>query len=221
MAAHTKDEIAAQVAATIVVRAAAARVHAPEHLRQAIAPQRRAAARKPRQEVIVKRLLILGALAASLALAACGGGTGGGSSQPATPATATTTVAVKSIGGIGSVLVDSGGKALYSSDVEADGKVLCTGACTSFWKPLTQQSGTPTAPTGAGKLGVVRRPDGARQVTADGKLLYTFSEDAPGKVEGNGFSDDFDGRHFTWNAVLAGGKAAGAAGASSRGGYGY
>jgi predicted lipoprotein with Yx(FWY)xxD motif len=153
----------------------------------------------------VKGLLTLGAVAASLALAACGGG--GDSSTSAAPAEGTT-VAVKSIDGIGDVLVDPSGKALYSSDVEADGKVHCTGACTSFWKPLTVDAGKPTAAADAGKLSVIDRPDGAKQVAADGKPLYTFSEDAPGKVQGNGFSDDFDGRHFTWKAVLAGGDRA-------------
>ncbi|MGZ4279347.1 MAG: SCO0930 family lipoprotein, partial [Solirubrobacteraceae bacterium] len=76
-------------------------------------------------------------------------------------------------------------------------------------------SGTPTAPAGAGKLGVIKRPDGTNQVTVDGKPLYRFSEDAADKLEGNGFTDDFDGHHFTWNAALAGGKAAGTSGGTS------
>jgi predicted lipoprotein with Yx(FWY)xxD motif len=173
----------------------------------------------------VRRLLMLaGALAASLVLAACGGG-GDDSSGSATAAGGGTTVAVKSIDGIGDVLVDSSGKALYVSDVEADGKVRCTGACTSFWKPLTVDSGKPTAADGVGSIGVISRPDGAKQVTAGGKPLYTFVEDQPGKVEGNGFADDFGGRHFTWNAALAGGEMAGSSsggGSESRGNdYGY
>jgi predicted lipoprotein with Yx(FWY)xxD motif len=166
----------------------------------------------------MKRLLIAGAaLAASLALAACGDNsseetaapTGGGGQ----------TVALKSIDGIGDVLVDAGGKALYASDVESDGKVHCTDGCTSFWEPLTLDSGSPTAADGVGKLGVIKRADGARQVTADGKLLYTFSEDSAGEVEGNGFSDDFDGEHFTWNAVLAGGKLASSSSDDNQDGY--
>jgi predicted lipoprotein with Yx(FWY)xxD motif len=172
----------------------------------------------------MKRLMTSGAaLAATLALAACGGG--GGSSDSATTAGSTTTVAVKQVDGIGRVLVDASGKALYSSDVEADGEVRCTGACTSFWEPLTLDSGTPTATAGAGRLDVIKRPDGTKQVAVNGKPLYTFSEDAPDKVEGNGFTDDFDGRHFTWNAVLAGGKAAGTSGGASKASpgndYGY
>ena len=161
----------------------------------------------------MKRLLAAGTvLAASLILVACGGG-------PANTATksAGSTLSVKSIAGLGDVLVDAKGKALYASDVEANGHVRCVDGCTAFWQPLTLDSGPPVAPPRAGKLGVVKRPDGSRQVTAAGKLLYTFSEDSPGKVTGNGFTDDFDGRHFTWNAVLAGGQKAGSSG--NAGGY--
>jgi predicted lipoprotein with Yx(FWY)xxD motif len=174
----------------------------------------------------MKRRLTSGAaLAATLVLAACGGGGGGGASDSANSAGSATTVAVKQVDGIGRVLVDASGKALYSSDVEADGKVRCTGACTSFWEPLTVGSETPKATASAGTLGVIKRPDGTKQVAVDGKPLYTFAEDAPDKVEGNGFTDDFNGRHFTWNAVLAGGKAAGTSGGASKASpgndYGY
>jgi predicted lipoprotein with Yx(FWY)xxD motif len=163
----------------------------------------------------MRRLLTSGAaLAATLMLAACGGG-GGGSLDSGTTG-ATTTVAVKQVDGIGRVLVDANGKALYTSDVEADGKVRCTGACTSFWQPLTLGSGTPTAAAGAGALDVVKRPDGTKQVAVDGKPLYTFTEDGPDTVEGNGFADDFNGRHFTWSAVLAGGGTADASGGASK-----
>jgi predicted lipoprotein with Yx(FWY)xxD motif len=169
----------------------------------------------------VKRLLVTGAAALAIGLAACGGG-GGDSSGSGAAAGGGTTVAVKSIDGVGKVLVDSSGKALYASDVEADGKVRCTGACTSFWEPLTIDSAKPAAAGDVGTIGVISRPDGAKQVTVDGKLLYTFSEDAPGKVEGDGFADDFDGRHFKWNAVLAGGDSADSTGggASPRNDYG-
>jgi predicted lipoprotein with Yx(FWY)xxD motif len=152
-------------------------------------------------------------LAASLILVACGGEPAG----TATKSESASTVSVKSVAGIGDVLVDSAGRALYASDLEADGKVACVKGCTAFWQPLTLDSGAPAAPAEVGKLGVVKRPDGSRQVTAGGKLLYTFAEDSPGKVTGNGFSDDFDGRHFTWTAVLAGGKEADSSGAV--GGY--
>jgi predicted lipoprotein with Yx(FWY)xxD motif len=155
----------------------------------------------------MKKLLIFGAaVAASIVVAACGGGS---SEDTAVPASGKT-VSVMSMDGIGKVLVDSSGKALYASDVEADGKVHWTSS--SFWKPLTVDSGTPTAAAGVGKLGVIKRTDGSRQVTANGRLLYTFTEDSPGNAKGNGFSDDSNGEHFTWNAVLAGGDTADSSG---------
>jgi predicted lipoprotein with Yx(FWY)xxD motif len=167
------------------------------------------------------------ALAAALALASCGGGGNSGNSSnsaagQAGSGTRTDTVAVRQLSGIGSVLVNQSGKPLYTSDVEASGKIVCSsGACAAFWKPLTLDSGRPTGPAGAGKLGELKRPDGSTQVTANGRPLYTFAEDSPGKASGNGFTDDFDGHHFTWSVVRAGGAgAAGNAGGSS-GNYGY
>ena len=172
----------------------------------------------------MKRVLASGAaLAATLALAACGSSGGGGSSTTSMPASTGTAVSVKSIGGK-SVLVDSQGKALYAADQESGSKLLCTmSACTSFWKPLTTTSAKPTAGSGAGKIGTVKRPDGAMQVTVGGKPVYTFAEDSPGKLAGNGFSDQFGGQHFTWHAILAGGKASSGSTGSGQGqsGGGY
>jgi predicted lipoprotein with Yx(FWY)xxD motif len=143
--------------------------------------------------------VVLAAPVVALALGACGSSDDGGGSSAAK------TVSAKQVSGVGSVLVDSRGRALYTPEQEARGKILCTGECLSFWQPLVARSGTPT---GAGNLGVVRRPDGKRQVTRDGKPLYTFSEDSRGKVTGDGFKDDFGGRHFVWHAVLESGSTA-------------
>jgi predicted lipoprotein with Yx(FWY)xxD motif len=147
----------------------------------------------------VKRLLIFGVIAAAalsvgIAIAAArGGGSGGASNGGAT-------VSVKRIGSVGSVLVDSKGQALYRSDQERRGMVLCDGACLSFWQPLTV-SGTPKGSSLPGKLAVVRRPDGHRQVTYNGRLLYSFKLDKPGKVTGDGFKDAFGGQKFTWHVA--------------------
>ena len=156
--------------------------------------------------------------AATLTLAACGSsddGTGAAAGAGAPQ----TTVGIKNVSGLGDVLVDSGGLALYAADQEARGKIRCTGGCTSFWHPLTAGSGRPTAADGAGSADVIRRPDGTRQVTVDGKPLYTFVEDSPGKITGDGFRDEFGGRSFTWHVVLAGGGRSD--GGTARGGYGY
>ena len=168
----------------------------------------------------MKRLLISGAaVVAVLALAACGGGGGDNSSSPdATPSSnATTTVSVEEIGDAGRVLVDSAGKALYTADEEADSNVLCTEACLSFWTPLTIDARTPTASSVPGTLGVSERPDGSRQVTLGGKRLYSFAEDDPGEVTGDGFSDAFDGQTFTWHVVSVGGASDSSGGSSTNG----
>jgi CBS domain-containing protein/predicted lipoprotein with Yx(FWY)xxD motif len=106
------------------------------------------------------------------------------------------TVSIKNVGGAGKVLVDTKGRALYMNDEEHGRMVLCTGACLLFWTPLTV-SGTPKGTSLPGKLTVVKRPDGGRQVAYKGRLLYSFTLDKPGKVTGDGFKDAFGGQKFT------------------------
>jgi predicted lipoprotein with Yx(FWY)xxD motif len=155
----------------------------------------------------MRRLIIaLAAVVAVLALAACGGdGYDSSDSPPAAQSgDDTATVSVEELGDSGRVLVDSAGKALYAADEEADSSVVCTGGCTSFWMPLTIERGAPTGNSLPSELGVVARGDGTRQVTFDGKRLYTFVEDERGEVTGDGLSDAFDGQRFTWHVVSVG-----------------
>jgi predicted lipoprotein with Yx(FWY)xxD motif len=159
-------------------------------------------------------LLICAAFAASLVFAACGGDDGSAASGAAH------TVGVKHVDGLGAVLVDDTGKALYTPDQDRTGKIRCTGDCTTFWRPLDPGAGTPTAADGAGAVAVVQRPDGSRQVTADGRPLYTFSEDSAGAITGDGFHDAFGGRRFVWHVVLAG-KGPAPTKTSGSGQYGY
>ena len=150
------------------------------------------------------------AAAASVGLSACGGSSSSSSSASigSKPAAAGDTVSLKSVSGVGAVLVDSKGFALYSPVQEKSGTVRCIGSCTAIWVPLTLSKGV-SAPTASAslmsKLGTVMRPDGKSQVTFDGKPLYRFSPDgSPGKVTGNGASDQFGGRSFTWHVVSSG-----------------
>jgi predicted lipoprotein with Yx(FWY)xxD motif len=170
----------------------------------------------------MQRLLITGAaVVALLALAACGGGGNGGSNSSAVPpASNDTTLSVEQVGDAGRVLVSSAGKALYAADQEARNGVLCTGACLSFWEPLTIEAGAPTASSVPGMLGVSERPDGSRQVTHDGKRLYSFTEDQPGEVTGDGLTDAFGGQRFTWHVVRVGGAPDSGDGDNTGGPYG-
>jgi predicted lipoprotein with Yx(FWY)xxD motif len=159
------------------------------------------------------------ALAATLAISACGGGGGGGSSSAGAAAgSGGDNVSVRQLPDVGRVLVDHSGKALYTSNVEASGQIVCSGGCSAFWKPVTAAAGKPPAGADAGKLGVIKRPDGSMQVTANGRPLYTFSEDSPGKATGNGFTDDFSGHHFIWHVVRSAGKTSGTGQGNNGGG---
>src|SRR5262249_38789775 len=148
----------------------------------------------------VKRLLILGAIVVVAAVAgvAIAVAATGGSSDSAN--TGGATVSVKRISGAGNVLIDAKGRALYRSDQERNGMVLCTGACLSFWQPVTV-TGTQKGHSLPGKLATVKRPDGRRQVTYNGRLLYSFKLDKRGKVTGDGFKDAFGGQNFTWRVA--------------------
>lgn len=153
------------------------------------------------------------ALTAAIALAACGGSNDSGDNASAASSDATVSMS-------DGTLVDSNGAPLYTSDQEKSGKVVCTGGCTSIWLPLAA-SGTPTAGDGvSGKLGTVKRPDGARQVTLDGRPLYRFAEDGmDGKATGDGVKDNFGGQQFTWHAEGSG--ASGSSGGGGGGTYSY
>ena len=142
---------------------------------------------------------------AAVALSACGSSDNGDTATAAATGGGET-VSTTSVDGVGTVVVDSSGNALYSPSQEANGMIKCTGSCEQVWKPLTA-AGTPTASAEVtGKLGTVKRPDGSEQVTYDGAPLYTFSEDGgPGKVTGDGLADSFDGKSFNWNVVSVSG----------------
>jgi len=150
----------------------------------------------------------LAALAAAVVLlvSACGGS--GGSDQGASAPTGTDTVSIEQVDGVGDVLVNRAGQALYAANQEANGTIVCTASCTSIWKPLTLDgAGVPTAEASVtSKLGTIMRPGGGTQVTFDGRPLYRFVEDPdPGTVTGNGATDSFDGRAFEWHVATTGG----------------
>jgi predicted lipoprotein with Yx(FWY)xxD motif len=158
-------------------------------------------------------------------LAACGGSDNSDSTS-ATAASAGTggeTVATKSVGGVGDVLVDASGAVLYTNDMDKGSKIACTGECLTEWTPLEAPSGAaPTSGDSAieADLGTVKRPDGTSQVTFGGMPLYSFVEDQPGQATGDGFSDSFGGTSFVWTAARAPGGEAGetTSGGSSGGG---
>ena len=88
------------------------------------------------------------------------------------------------------ILVAPGsGLSLYTLEGERNGRWLCTDrSCLSAWPPLLLRRGA--QPTGVRSLGVLRRPDGRRQVTYRGFPLYRYAfDDKKGDVRGDGVGD--------------------------------
>jgi predicted lipoprotein with Yx(FWY)xxD motif len=143
--------------------------------------------------------------------------------EPGASATGASTgiVSVANVDGT-DVLADSAGKTLYTAAVEKGGKILCVDACTSFWAPVLASPADAEEAGGAldAELGVVERPDGDQQLTLDGLPLYTFAEEGAGKLDGDGFVDDFQGTRFEWEAARTGGGSQPSDDGPS-GGYGY
>jgi predicted lipoprotein with Yx(FWY)xxD motif len=158
--------------------------------------------------------ILLGA--AALLVAACG--SSDDNSVASSAASAGGLVSVSTVDGT-DVLADSAGKTLYTAPVEQDGKILCVDGCTSFWDPVLGTSADAEQAAGEldANLNVVKRPDGESQLTFDGLPLYTFAEEGSGKLEGDGFVDDFQGTRFEWRAARTSGTSA----PSNGGGYGY
>jgi len=172
---------------------------------------------KPPVQLRRARLRVVGGLAVLLAggvaLAACGSGgnsvshsmtnSGSGSAQsaPATP-----TIGLAGNAKVGQrVLVDSKGRTLYLFVPDGTGSETQVPA---QFKPNWPQLTTAAPMAGAGldmtKLAVHTQTDGARQVSYNGHLLYTFINDmAPGDTNGQGLGPN------NWFVLDANGNAIG------------
>ena len=158
-----------------------------------------------RQHRLTVSIALVAALVLALVLAACGG-SGGGDSPSAAAGPAPASVSVEPIDGVGDVLVDADGAALYTADQEMDGTVRCTDSCADTWLPLTLPSGGEPSGPDELELGVTERPGGERQVSFEGQPLYSFADDGgPGVVTGDGLSDTFDGELFSWQVATTDG----------------
>jgi predicted lipoprotein with Yx(FWY)xxD motif len=113
-------------------------------------------------------------------------------------------VGAAKVGGLGTILVNSRGFALYDFHKDDGTRSSCYGACAEAWPPLTTD-GSPIATEGAmeSKLGTTRRSDGTMQVTYAGHPLYTYLGDSkPGEANGN----DVDAFGAEWYALRPNGQ---------------
>jgi predicted lipoprotein with Yx(FWY)xxD motif len=177
---------------------------------------------------------LAGAVAVLLLTAACGRSSGttstgvGAGGAPSAPGTTSAGASIKVAStALGSILTTAGGKTIYMSAADKDGKSNCTGTCLQYW-PIVPAPASIALPVGvSATLGVLDRGDGSKQLTINGMPAYTFAGDnAAGATTGQGKNTSGG----LWWALSPGGSvikaAAGSASASptkskSGGGYGY
>ena len=91
---------------------------------------------------------------------------------------------LKAVGSqFGRILGDGRGQAVYVFDKETSSRPRCYGACAKAWPPVLT-GGRPVAGAGVrgARLGTTKRRSGKRQVTMNGRPLYYYVHDAPGRV---------------------------------------
>jgi predicted lipoprotein with Yx(FWY)xxD motif len=104
-------------------------------------------------------------------------------------AAATVQTAKATVGGkTETILVSSRDLPLYYYSLDTAKKSSVSGALAQFWPPL--ESTSPTEKGAVGKLTVLNDSNG-HQVAYNGHFLYTFAEDSPGHVTGQGVEGFF------------------------------
>lgn len=164
-------------------------------------------------------VLAVGAAVGGVAIAAAAdSSSGSGTSTSATPrlrpaAVQTATVVVQ--GSPETILEDANGLPLYTYQPDTATTSHVMGQLAVLWPPLVG-----TNPSGAGLAGTLRTVHTAngQQVSYNGHFLYTFVEDSPGRVTGQGVQS-FSVATPDLAALAA--APAGSTGSYARGGYGY
>lgn len=169
-------------------------------------------------------VIAVGATAAGLGIAAAAGGASASyparidpSQRTVTRQSATVNTAAVSVHGkTEQILVDAQGDPLYTFKGDTPKASRVTGQLATLWPPLVA-SGTPTAGGASGKLTVVSTRNG-RQVAYNGHFLYSFVDDSPGRVTGQGVQDFFVATPNTGTKATSDAPAAAAPAGNS---YGY
>lgn len=90
---------------------------------------------------------------------------------------------------LGTVVVDGKGMTAYyfDADVKDSGTSTCTGGCATAWPAIEATTTTPKVSGIAGTVGTIKGVDGGRQITIDGRPIYTFvGDEKAGDVTGQG-----------------------------------
>ena len=109
-----------------------------------------------------------------------------GGAMSAAAASESATVAATALG---KIIVDGKGMTAYffDNDTANSGTSTCAGPCATAWPAITSTSDTPAAIGITGTIGTITRVTGEKQLTINGRPIYTFANDkAPGDVNGQG-----------------------------------
>lgn len=90
---------------------------------------------------------------------------------------------------LGKVVVDGKGMTAYyfDADVKGSGKSTCTGACAAAWPAIEAATAKPKVSGVTGAVSTIKGVDGGRQITIDGRPIYTFvGDEKAGDVTGQG-----------------------------------
>lgn len=112
------------------------------------------------------------------------------------------------------ILVDAHGDPLYTFKADTPTATHVRGQLAALWPPLVSHS--PTADGASGRLTVVSTPNGS-QVAYNGHFLYTFVDDTPGDVTGQGVQNFFVATPDTGSS----GSTPASSGSAPSNGYGY
>ena len=144
--------------------------------------------------MLTRRVVVLGLLVLAIGLVAT---SSTAAPEEAVGAAANPLVSKLRAPNLGAVVLAKANKqALYYWNRERrGGPIRCTGACARAWPPyLLGNRVVPRKIAGyKGVFGVIRRPDGRRQLTYNRRPLYTYVNEGRGVV----FCDNVDG----WFAI--------------------
>ncbi|HLX89389.1 MAG TPA: hypothetical protein VKR22_13155 [Acidimicrobiales bacterium] len=185
-----------------------------------------------------RRPALLGVAAVALALAACsssnpsaGSSSSNGASNSSSNSSSTKkpseSFSTSNVGGLGSIVVDGQGHAVYILTAGGHTNAPCTDAsgCTKVWPDLPLPDGVSAATAGSGLqsslLGTMKLSDGETYPTYNGWLMYEYTGDTGGgQANGQGIKS-FGG---TWYVLSASGNpvtsSSSGSGGGSSGGYG-
>jgi predicted lipoprotein with Yx(FWY)xxD motif len=150
-----------------------------------------------------RRPILAGLMLAAAGILAAGCGS---SSPAASPHGPKVTVQVRSISGVGNVLVTAKGYALYMFQPDNQRSVTCTGACAGTWPPVKVPAGGSFAAGPGVKsalLGTDPDPEGGTVLTYDGWPLYTYTGDVQ-PAQATGQAIDLNGGE--WYVLRPGGQ---------------